>query len=79
MSPQGPWGTIYGLPTPPSTPGSVVEIGEKVKAKVEHPFLKVKWQFGYAKVRYRGLSTTWNDWPCAGLADLLAARGWLVA
>ena len=57
MSPQGPWGTIYGLPTPPSTPGSVVEIGEKVKAKVEHPFLKVKWQFGYAKVRYRGLST----------------------
>ena len=28
-----------------------------MKAKVEHPFLKVKWQFGYAKVRYRGLST----------------------
>ena len=26
-----------------------------VRAKVEHPFLKVKRVFGYAKVRYRGL------------------------
>ena len=27
-----------------------------VRAKVEHPFLKVKGLFGYAKVRYRGLA-----------------------
>ena len=27
-----------------------------VRAKVEHPFLDVKRQFGYAKVRYRGLA-----------------------
>ena len=27
-----------------------------VRAKVEHPFLKVKRVFGYAKVRYRGLA-----------------------
>ena len=26
-----------------------------VRAKVEHPFRVVKQQFGYAKVRYRGL------------------------
>lgn len=27
-----------------------------VRAKVEHPFRVVKRQFGYAKVRYRGLA-----------------------
>ena len=27
-----------------------------VRAKVEHPFLYIKRHFGYAKVRYRGLS-----------------------
>ena len=27
-----------------------------IRAKVEHTFLKVKRQFGYAKVRYRGLA-----------------------
>ena len=27
-----------------------------VRAKVEHPFLYVKWHFGYAKVRYRGVA-----------------------
>ncbi|SFU80550.1 Transposase DDE domain-containing protein, partial [Paenacidovorax caeni] len=26
-----------------------------IRAKVEHPFRLVKQQFGYAKVRYRGL------------------------
>ena len=26
------------------------------RAKVEHPILYVKWHFGYAKVRYRGLA-----------------------
>ena len=27
-----------------------------VRAKVEHPFLYMKQHFGYAKVRYRGLT-----------------------
>lgn len=27
-----------------------------MRAKVEHPFREVKRKFGYAKVRYRGLS-----------------------
>ena len=41
-------------------PGSPAALGEKVKAsiraKVEHPFLDVKQLYGYAKVRYRGLT-----------------------
>ena len=27
-----------------------------LRAKVEHPLRAIKWQFGYAKVRYRGLA-----------------------
>jgi len=38
----------------------LLEKAEKLKAsiraKVEHPFRVVKRQFGYAKVRYRGLA-----------------------
>lgn len=26
-----------------------------MRAKVEHPFLAIKWQFVYTKVRFRGL------------------------
>ena len=41
-------------------PGSEEALAEKckasVRAKVEHPFLKAKRVFGYAKVRYRGLA-----------------------
>ena len=41
-------------------PGSNAALTEKrkasIRAKVEHPFLKVKQLFGYAKVRYRGLA-----------------------
>ncbi len=40
--------------------GSEETLAEKckasVRAKVEHPFLKTKRVFGYAKVRYRGLA-----------------------
>ena len=28
----------------------------KVRAKVEHPFRVIKWQFGHVKTRYRGLA-----------------------
>ena len=54
-------------------PGSEQAQGEKLKAsvraKVEHPFQKVKRLFGYSKVRYRGWPRTrsgcwsWWDWP----------------
>ncbi len=41
-------------------PGSLEHLAEKLKAsvraKVEHPFLKVKRVFSYGKVRYRGLA-----------------------
>ncbi len=40
--------------------GSAVALAERVKAqvrtRVEHPFRVVKRQFGYVKVRYRGLA-----------------------
>lgn len=32
------------------------QVKASVQAKVEHPFRVVKQQFGYAKVRYRGLA-----------------------
>ena len=31
------------------------KIKASIRAKVEHPFRVIKRQFGYAKVRYRGL------------------------
>ena len=41
-------------------PGNLEAVAERrkalVRAKVEHPFLKVKRVFGYAKVHYRGLA-----------------------
>ena len=33
----------------------VERLKARVRAKVEHPFRVIKQQFGYAKVRYRGL------------------------
>jgi IS5 family transposase len=35
---------------------SLEKLKASVRAKVEHPFRVVKQQFGYAKVRYRGLA-----------------------
>jgi len=34
----------------------------QVRAKVEHPFRVVKRQFGYVKVRFRGLQRTRRNW-----------------
>ena len=45
-----------------------------VRAKVEHPFLYLKRHFGYAKVRYRGLSkNTQRIAVLLGLSNLLIA------
>ena len=49
-----------------------------VRAKVEHPFLKVKRVFGYAKVRYRGLPKNTERLALLfGLGNLLTAEAQL--
>ena len=45
-----------------------------MQAKVEHPFLYVKRHFGYAKVRYRGLTkNTQRIAVLLGFSSLLIA------
>ena len=65
-------------------PGSEEALAERVKAsmraKVEHPFLKTKRMFGYAKVRYRGLAkNTQRLALLLGLGNLLTAEGRLMS
>ena len=62
--------------------GSEEELAEKAKAsmraKVEHPFLRVKRVFGYAKVSYRGLAKNTERLALLfGLGNLLTAEGQL--
>ena len=45
-----------GQPEAGASPEAVSKRKASVRAKVEHPFLYIKRHFGYAKVRYRGLS-----------------------
>lgn len=46
-----------------------------VRAKVEHPFRWVKGVFGYARVRYRGISKNMNRfYLLLAFANLLRAR-----
>ena len=63
-------------------PGSAEALAESskasVRAKVEHPFLKVKRLFGYAKVRYRGLAKNTERLALLfGLGNLMTADGQL--
>ena len=65
-------------------PGSEEAVLERLKAQVramvEHPFLKVKRQFGYARVRYRGLvKNTERLAMLLGLGNLLTAQRHLAA
>ena len=63
-----------------STPmGEILEKLEKTKAsiraKVEHPFRVIKRQFGYVKVKYRGLAkNTANLMTLFALSNLWMAR-----
>ncbi len=51
-----------------------------VRAKVEHPFLRLKRLFGYGKVRYRGLAKNAERLALLfGLGNLLTAEGQLAA
>ena len=65
-------------------PGSDEAVAEKrkasVRAKVEHPFLYIKCQFGYGKVRYRGLAkNTQRLMTLLGFANLMRAEQYLAA
>ncbi len=65
-------------------PGSLEALQEKakasVRAKVEHPFLRLKGLFGYGKVRYRGLEKNMERLALLfGLGNLLTAEGQLAA
>ena len=47
-----------------------------VRAKVEHPFLRLKRLFGYSKVRYRGLAKNAERVALLfGLGNLLTTEG----
>ena len=61
----------------PEGPDALVERAKaSVRAKVEHPFLRVKRLFGYTKVRYRGLAKNTERLALLfGLGNLLAAEG----
>ena len=63
----------------PESPEAAAEKRKaSVRAKVEHPFLKVKRVFGYAKVRYRGLAKNTERLALLfGLGNLLTAEGQL--
>ncbi len=59
-------------------PGSNEALAEK--AKVEHPFLRIRGLFGYGKVRYQGLmKNTQRLAPLFALSSLLTAEGQLRA
>lgn len=58
----------------------VERIKASIRAKVEHPFQVIKQQFGYAKVRYRGLAkNTARLTMLFALSNLRMARGHLLA
>lgn len=64
--------------------GSFLAQAEKskasVRAKVEHCFSRIKRQFGYSKVRYRGLSKNTNRlYLLAGFSNLLRAEPFMVS
>ena len=63
----------------PESPEALAERSKaSVRAKVEHPFLKVKRVFGYAKVRYRGLAKNTERLALLfGLGNLLTAESQL--
>ena len=65
----------------PESPEAVSEKRKaSVRAKVEHPFLYIKRHFGYAKVRYRGLSkNTQRLMTLLGFANLMRAEQYLAA
>lgn len=59
---------------------SVEKIKASIRAKVEHPFRRIKQQFGYTKVRYRGLKKNHNRLQVlAAFSNLLTCKNRLLA
>lgn len=55
------------------------QIKASMRAKVEHPFRRIKQQFGYSKVRYRGLAKNDNRLQVlAAFSNLLTCRKMLL-
>lgn len=55
------------------------KIKAQIRAKVEHVFLKIKQQFGYAKVRYRGLAKNANRLHVlAAFTNLITCKKYLL-
>ncbi|MBT3473335.1 MAG: hypothetical protein HN870_07805 [Gammaproteobacteria bacterium] len=47
-----------------------------IRSKVEYPFRIIKWQFGFTKVRYRGMSKNNNHLQTMfALANIYMNRG----
>ena len=58
---------------------SVEKIKASIRAKVEHPFRRIKQQFGYLKVRYRSLKKNHNRLQVlAAFSNLLTCKNWLI-
>lgn len=70
-------GTLKAMPDGPLKDATryVVYLKAAVRAKVEHPFRVIKRQFGYTKVRYRGLAkNTGQVLTLFALSNLWMAR-----
>ena len=64
--------------TPVSNAGSGEKRWRRRRRHLEHPFLRLKRLFGYAKVRYRGLAKNAERLALLfGLGNLLTAEGQL--
>jgi IS5 family transposase len=61
------------LKTMPEHDRAVASRQASVRAKVEHPFLIVKRDFGFTKTRYRGIAKNLNH-----LNVLFASANWLM-
>jgi transposase, IS5 family len=69
--PDTPWGRLLR---------DIEQAKAAIRAKVEHPFRVIKRQFGYTKVRYRGLAKNGAQIVTLfGLANLFQARRSLLA
>ncbi|GAB3369641.1 hypothetical protein GCM10027514_02030 [Azotobacter armeniacus] len=58
----------------------IEKVKAQMRAKIEHPFRVIKWQFGYTKVRFRGLvKNTAQLVTLFALSNLWGARRHLLA
>ena len=63
---NSPWGNLLD---------KAEQMKASVRAKVEHPFRVIKCQFGFTKVRYKGLAkSTAQLIPLLALSNLWMAR-----